>query len=94
VDGGDDTITALTRFACQSPILSHSHHTEPVPIRPIERHRRGVLVQPGCRDGIDRQRFERDRTKDPVEIGRKERIEDVPSPVIMERGPREPRLQQ
>ena len=31
VDGVDDNITALTRFARQSPTLSDSHHTEPVP---------------------------------------------------------------
>jgi len=63
-------------------------------LRPIERNRRGVLGQPGCREGIDRQRFERDSITDSVEIGRKERIEDVSEPVSMERGPREPRLQQ
>jgi hypothetical protein len=61
-------------------------------IRPRERNRRGGLVPPGCRDSLDRQRFARDRTQDPGAIGRKERIEDRPSPVIMERGPREPRL--
>jgi hypothetical protein len=35
-------------------------------------------MQPGCRDGIDFQRFEGDNPKDPMEIGRKQRIEDVP----------------
>ena len=49
-----------------------------VRIRPIERNGRGVLMQPGRRDGIDLQRFEGDRAKHPVEIGRKQRIEDVP----------------
>ena len=31
MDGVDDTLTVLTRFAHQSPTLSDSHHTEPVP---------------------------------------------------------------
>ena len=48
-----------------------------VRIRPIERNSRGVLMQPGCRDGIDLQRFEGDSPKDPIEIGGKQRIEDV-----------------
>jgi hypothetical protein len=51
-------------------------------------------MEPGCWDGIDLERFERDGAKHLVEVGRKQRIEDVTQPVIMERGPREPRLQQ
>ncbi len=51
-------------------------------------------MQPGCRNGIDLQCFERDRAKHPIEIGGKQRIEDVPQPVIMERGTCEPWLQQ
>jgi len=51
-------------------------------------------MQPGRRDGIDLQRFERDGAKDTVEIRGKQRIKDVPSPVIVERGTREPRLQE
>jgi hypothetical protein len=35
-------------------------------------------MQPGCRDGVDLERFEGDRSKDPIEIGGKQRIEDVP----------------
>ena len=31
MDGADDTLTVLTRFVRQSPTLSDSHHTEPVP---------------------------------------------------------------
>jgi hypothetical protein len=49
-----------------------------VRIRPIERNSRRVLMQPGGRDGIDLERFEGDRPKDPIEIGGKQRIEDVP----------------
>jgi hypothetical protein len=65
-----------------------------VRIGPIEGNRGGVLMQPGRRDGIDLQGFEGDRTKHRVEIGRKQRIENVPQAVIIERGTREPRLQQ
>jgi hypothetical protein len=61
---------------------------------PIEGNRGGVLRQPGRRDGIALQGFEGDRTTHRVEIGRKQRIEHVPQAVIMERGTREPRLQQ
>jgi hypothetical protein len=59
-----------------------------VRIHPIERNRCGVLRQPGGRDGRDRERFEGDSPKDPLEIGGTQHIEDVPEPVIMERGPR------
>src|SRR5262249_34980368 len=63
-----------------------------VRIRPIERNGRGVLMEPGGRDGVDLQRFEGDGAKDLVEIGSKQRIEDVTQPVIMKRGPCEPWL--
>jgi hypothetical protein len=63
-------------------------------IGPIEGNRSGVLMQPGYRDGVDLQGFEGDRTKHRVEIGRKQRIENVPQAVIIKRGTREPRLQQ
>ena len=53
-------------------------------IRPIERNRCGVLMQPGRRDAVDLQGFEGKGAKDLVEIGGKQRIENVPSPVIME----------
>jgi hypothetical protein len=65
-----------------------------VRIRPVEQHGRGVLMQPGRRDGIDFQGFQGDRTKHLVEIGRTQRIKDMPQAVIIEGGPREPRLQQ
>jgi hypothetical protein len=45
-------------------------------------------MPPGRRDGIDLQRFERDGAKDTVEMRGKQRIKDVPSPVIVERGTR------
>src|SRR5262245_2272786 len=56
-------------------------------IRPIEHNGGGVLMQPGRWDRIDLQGFEGDRAKHPVEIGGKQRIEDVPQAVIMECGP-------
>jgi len=65
-----------------------------VRIDPLEGHRRGILRPPGCRDGIDLQGVEDERTKHRVEIGRTQRIEDMPSAVIMEGGTHEARLQQ
>ena len=53
-------------------------------IRAIEHNRCGVLMQPRRRDAIDLQCFEGKSAKDAVEIGAKQRIEDVPQPVIME----------
>src|SRR5438128_2459853 len=47
-------------------------------IRAIERNAGGILMQPGRRDGIDLQRFERHSAEDMIEIRRKQRIEDVP----------------
>jgi hypothetical protein len=50
----------------------------------IERNGRRVLMQPGRRERIDLQGFESDGAKHGVEIGRKQRIEDVPQAVIIE----------
>jgi hypothetical protein len=61
-------------------------------IGPIEGNGRGVLMQSGRWDGIDLQRLERESSKHPVEMRRQQRSEDVPSPGIIERGPRSPRL--
>ena len=55
-------------------------------IRAIEGNGRRILVQPRGGDGIDLQRFQRDSAKHTVEIGRQQRIEDLPQPVIMQRG--------
>jgi hypothetical protein len=63
-------------------------------IRPIERNGRGVLMHPGGRDGIHGQRFEDDGALHLVQMGRKQGLEDVSQPIIMERGPCEARLQQ
>ena len=62
-------------------------------IRSIEGDRRRILVQPGGRDGLDLQGVERNRTKHTVQIRRKQPIEDLPQPVIMERGSRQARLE-
>jgi len=56
-----------------------------VRIRPRECNGRGVLMEPRRRDGIDCEGLQRKRAKHLVEVGRKQRIEDVPQPVIMER---------
>jgi hypothetical protein len=57
-------------------------------IGPIEGNRGGILMQPGRREGIDLQGFARDRTKYRVERSRNQRIEDMPSAVIIEGGMR------
>ena len=44
----------------------------------IERNGGGILMESGRRQGIDLQRFEGHRTKHLIEVGRKQRIEDVP----------------
>jgi hypothetical protein len=62
-------------------------------IRPIECNRGGVLMEPGRWDGVDLQRFEGNSAKDLVEIGGKQRIEDVAQAVIVECGLRQPRLE-
>jgi hypothetical protein len=55
---------------------------------------RRVLRQPGCGKSLDLQCFEGDRAQHLVEIGRKQRGEEVAQAVILERGTRESRLQQ
>jgi hypothetical protein len=47
-------------------------------IGPIERNRRGVLMEPGRRNGIDFQRFKGEGAKHLVQIGGKQGIEDMP----------------
>jgi hypothetical protein len=63
-------------------------------IGPIPGNRGGVLRQPGRRDGIHRQGVEGDRTKHRVEMGRTQRIAEVPHTVIVAGRTREARLQQ
>ena len=45
---------------------------------PIEHNGRGVLMQPGRWEGRDLQGAQGDRDQHPVEIGRKQRIQDMP----------------
>jgi len=49
-----------------------------VRIRALQGNGRGILMQPGRREGLDRQCFERDGAKDTVEIRGKQRIKDMP----------------
>jgi hypothetical protein len=49
-----------------------------VRLGPLECNRGGVLRPPGRREGIDRQGSQGDCAQDPVEIGRKQRIQDMP----------------
>ena len=60
----------------------------------IERHGRGILGEPGRRDGVDLQGCERNSPKHGVEIGGKERIEALAQSVIMQGCPREPWLEE
>ena len=60
----------------------------------IQGNRRRILMEPWCREGIDLQGVERDRAKHGVEIRGKQRIEELPQPVIMERFSREAGLEQ
>src|ERR1043166_4989480 len=63
-------------------------------IGPIQANRRRILMEPGGCQGIDLQGVKRDRTKHAVEMRGKERLQDLPQPVIMERGSREAGLEQ
>jgi hypothetical protein len=63
-------------------------------IGPIQGERRRILMKPGGREGIDFQGIKCNSPKQAVEIGGKQGIEDLPQPVIMERGACEARLEQ
>ena len=51
-------------------------------------------MEPGRRARIDLQGLEGHGATHSIAMGGTQRVQDVPSPVIMESGPREPRLQQ
>jgi len=59
----------------------------------VEGDRRRILMEPGGREGLDLQGVEGDRPKHAIEIHGKQRVEDLPQPVIMERGALEPGLE-
>ena len=61
---------------------------------PIQGASRRILMEPGGRDGLDVQGVERDRPKHAVEMRGKQRIEELPQPVIMERCARAAGLEQ
>jgi hypothetical protein len=63
-------------------------------IGPIQGDRRRILMKPRGREGIDLQGVEGDRPKHAVEMRGKQRIEDLPQPIIMERGACEAGLEQ
>src|SRR5262249_8789827 len=63
-------------------------------IGPIESDRRRILMEPGGRDGKDLKGVEGVSTKNAVEIGGQQGTEDVPQPVIMDRGARQARLKE
>jgi len=60
----------------------------------IQGDRRRILLEPGGREGLDLQGVEGDRSKHAVELRGNQRIENLPQPVIMERGACEARLEQ
>ena len=55
-------------------------------IRPIERNGRGVWMEPGRRNRIALQGLEGNGAQHPVEIGGTQRVQEVPSSVIIEGG--------
>src|SRR3989454_1769029 len=59
----------------------------------VEGERRRILMEPWGHEGIDLQGVEGDRPKHAIEIHGKQRVEDLPQPVIMERGALEPGLE-
>ena len=63
-------------------------------IRAIEGERRRILMEPGGREGLDLQGVEGDSTKHAVELGGTQRLEELPQPVIMERGAGQARLKE
>jgi len=62
-------------------------------LRALEGKGGGGLMPPGRRHGIAVQRFERDGTQHPMEVGRTQRLQAMPQPIVMPRGSREPWLQ-
>jgi len=83
-----------TVFAMPIGRAGRSRRLRGVCIRPIERNGRRILMEPRCRERRDLQRFAGDHPKHLVEIGGKQRLEDAPQAVILERSPGEPWLQQ
>lgn len=63
-------------------------------IGPIQGNRRRILMKPRGREGIDLQGVEGARPKHAVELRGKQRLEDLPQPVIMERDAVEAGLEQ
>jgi hypothetical protein len=63
-------------------------------IGPLQGDRRRLLLEPGSREGIDLQGVEGDRPTHAVEVRGKQRLEDLPQPVIMKRGALEAGLEE
>src|SRR4029453_8289629 len=63
-------------------------------IGPIQGNRCRVLMQPRGREGLDIRGVKSNSPKPTVEMGGKQRTQDLPEPVIMERGACEAGLEQ
>src|SRR5262252_3851545 len=63
-------------------------------VGPLQAERRRILLEPGGREGLDLQGVEGESPKHAVELGGTQRLEDLPQPVIMERGACEAGLEQ
>jgi hypothetical protein len=59
----------------------------------LEGNRRGILMAPGRRDGIDLYGVERPSATHPVEVGGTQGLKDLPQAVIIERGTLEASLE-
>jgi hypothetical protein len=63
-------------------------------ISPLPGERGRLLMEPGGRNGLPLQGLEREHTKPAVEMGGTQGLEELPQPVIMQRGSREAGLEQ
>ena len=72
-----------SEWASHLVCLLHSGLWESV-IRPIESNRCRILMDPQRRPGIDAEGFEGHGAKHLVQVGSKQRIEDLASAVIVE----------
>jgi hypothetical protein len=91
--------TAEHLFAGVPPVLAlpvgrsrRPRRVRCVRLGPLEDQRGGVLRQPGRRDGIHCQGLQGERAPHPLAMGRTQRLQARPAPILMECGTRAPRV--